>query len=152
MLKKYLILFLMLTAGCTALPPAARQVQPTEDLFAIEKLASAAYDKSDWKESEKHYSILVEKAPGQAQFWLRLGNIYAHTNRPDMAIVAYREALGRDSKLPNAWFNMGIIQLKQAAYSFNELQANTQPGDPVAEESRKLLEGILGLIESQAEK
>ena len=140
------ILLLLLT-GCTALQPMTQQQQPAQDLFETERLASTAYEKSDWLESEKHYKLLVEKAPDQAQYWLRLGNIYARTNRPDMAVVAYREALVRDPKLTNAWFNMGIIQLKQAAYSFNEMQLHIEPDDPVSAESKKLLEGILALIQ-----
>lgn len=150
MIKQLLIPLLLLLGGCATLQPTTPQT-PAQDLFETERSASAAYEKSDWQESEKHYKVLVEKNPDQAQYWLRLGNIYARTNRPDMAVVAYREALVRDTKLTNAWFNMGIIQLKQSAYSFNEMQLHVDPDDPVAAESKKLLEGILGLIQGDTD-
>lgn len=148
MKKTSIAVLLLLLAGC-ATQPLTRQPQPEEDLFEVEKLASAAYENSDWQESEKHYTVLVEKDPEQPLSWLRLGNIYARTNRPDAAVMAYREALVRDPKLTNAWFNMGLLQLKQAAYSFNEMQLHIDPDDPVAMEGGKLLEGILSLIKGE---
>lgn len=148
MMRRTLIPVLLLLAGCASLQPVAQE-KPAQDLFETERLASTAYEQSDWQESEKHYLLLVEKDPEQAQYWLRLGNIYARTNRPDMAVLAYREALVRDNKLTNAWFNMGIIQLKQAAYSLNEMQLHVDPDEPVAAESRKLLEGLLALIQGK---
>ncbi len=141
---------LILLVGCTSLP--VNQAEPATsgvDLFEIEKLASAAYEGSNWLESEKHYSALVAKDPEQALYWLRLGNIYARTDRPDASILAYREALIRDPALTNAWYNMGIIQLKQAVYSFNEMQLHVDPEDPVAIHSQKILEGILSLIQGE---
>lgn len=149
--RMVIVVLLMVLAGCTALP-VTRQVQPTasvEDLFEIEKLASAAYESSNWLESEKHYSVLVVKDPEQSLYWLRLGNIFARTNRPDASITAYREALIRDPALTNAWYNMAIIQLKQAVYSFNEMQLHVDPEDPVAIQSQKILEGILSLIQNE---
>lgn len=136
---------LMLLTACTTTPVIKQQ--PVQHLLETEKLAATAYENSDWQDSEKYYLILIEKDPGQSLYWLRLGNIYSRTNRPDAAIVAYREALVRDSGLTNAWFNMGIIQLKQATYSLNEMQLHVDPEDPVAIQSRKLLEGILELIQ-----
>jgi tetratricopeptide (TPR) repeat protein len=117
------------------------------DQVEIEKLAAASYASTDWPESEKHYLVLVAMDPEQALYWLRLGNIYAHTNRPEMAITAYREAVVRDAALTSAWYNMGVIHLKQAAYSFDEMQLHVDPNDPVAVQGQKLLEGIMGLIE-----
>jgi cytochrome c-type biogenesis protein CcmH/NrfG len=147
------IILLGVQVACTALPPSQGQAPAqasAQDLFEIERQAASAYENDDWQASEKHYLVLVEKDPEQAMHWLRLGNIYARTNRPDMAVMAYREAVVRDTELTNAWYNMGIIQLKQAAYSFNEMQLHVQPDDPVAAQGRRLLEGILGLIEGDS--
>jgi cytochrome c-type biogenesis protein CcmH/NrfG len=143
-----IVLLLLLLAACTTQPVVQEQAT-AQDLFEIEKLAAAAYEGSNWLEGEKHYLVLVEKDPEQSLYWLRLGNIYARTNRPDAAVMAYREALIRDPELTNAWYNMGIIQLKQAAYSFNEMQLYVNPDDPVTSQSQKLLEGILGLIQGE---
>jgi tetratricopeptide (TPR) repeat protein len=137
---------LLFLSACATTRPVVDQT-PQQDLFEIERLANQTYENSEWLESEKHYSLLIEIDPEKSRNWFRLGNIYARTNRPDAAIYAYREALIRDSELTNAWYNMGIIQLKQAAYSLNEMQLYVDENDPVAEKGQRILQAILDLIE-----
>ncbi len=141
----WLLLFLLATTACT-LQQSTRKDEPDVDIFEIERLAIAAYDIGDMLESEKYYTILVQKIPKETLHWFRLGNIYARTNRPDAAVFAYRESLIRDPKLVKSWYNMGIVQLKQAAHSFNELQINTDSEHPLHEQGEKVFDGILGLI------
>lgn len=138
-------LLLLATTACT-LQQSTRKDEPDVDIFEIERLAIAAYDIGDMAESEKYYTILVQKIPKEAQHWFRLGNIYARTNRPNAAVSTYRESLIRDPKLVKSWYNMGIVQLKQAANSFNELQINTDSEHPLHEQSKKVFDGILSLI------
>lgn len=122
-------------------PPPAEQ-----DLFEIKRLADAAYEDDNLAESEKHYTTLVREAPAEPTNWFRLGNIYARTKRPEAAIAAYREVLVRDPQFTKAWYNLGIVQLKQAAHSFTELQIYSEEYEPLHEQSRKLVEGILGIL------
>jgi len=139
------ISLLSLLTACATAPLVEGPTQ--DDLFDMEKRAATSYENSDWLESERYYSTLIENDPEKSLNWLRLGNIYARTDRPDAAIIAYREALIRDPELANAWYNMGIIQLRQAVYSFNEMQFHVDPADPVAVQSQKLLDGIMELIQ-----
>ena len=116
------------------------------DILEINKLADAAYARGDMEESEKHYSVINREIPKEVLPWFRLANIYARTKRPDPAIRAYREVLVRDPAYANAWFNLAIVQLKQAANSFNEMQIYTDPSHPLHQRSKEAFEGILELI------
>ncbi|MEX2353901.1 MAG: tetratricopeptide repeat protein [Gammaproteobacteria bacterium] len=142
----FLIALLLSLTGCVS-QPVQQETTDQPDVNTIQKQAASSYENSDWRESEKYYLILVENDPENALNWHRLGNIYARTNRPDAAIIAYREALARDNKLANAWYNLGIIQLRQAAHSFNEMQIHIDSTMPLAESGQNLLEGILELIQ-----
>lgn len=120
------------------------------DILETDKLAAQAYERGDLIESEKHYTVLVREVPQEILPWFRLGNIYARTKRPEVAITAYKEALIRDPKYANAWYNMAIVQLKQAASSFNEMQIYTDPSHPLHKRSKEAFEGILELIKGKS--
>jgi len=135
-----------LLAGC-ATQPSGQAASFQVDLSEIEKLAAADYEKGNWLESEKYYTILVERDPDKSLNWLRLANIYAMSNRSDAAVIAYREAVRHDPELANAWYNLGVLQLRQAAHSFNEMQIHVEPEDPLTEQGQKILEGIMQLIQ-----
>lgn len=142
------VLLLLLTA-CVTQPlqqPSPAPYPDEPDLDEIERLATASYENAQWHESEKHYSNLIESGSDKALNWLRLGNIYARTERPEAAIIAYREALQRDPELADAWYNMGIVQLQQAAHSFNQMQIHIDPEIASTKQAQKLLDGILELI------
>lgn len=139
----------MLTA-CTS--QLAKEEQSSKaDIFEIERLAAEAYEKNQWVESEQHYSELVKRIPERALHWFRLGNVYARTQRPDAAIIAYREALLRDPKMAKAWYNMGVLQLRQAANSFNEFQIYVDTNDPLYNKGQTIFTGIVDLIQGDDE-
>lgn len=144
--RRILIIVLTLTlAGCAS--QSLQQEQEAEvDLFDLRERADEAYEQGDMAAGEKHYSALIEEVPGEAKPWFRLANIYARTDRPGAAVRAYREALIRDPEMSKAWYNMGIVQLREAAHSFNELQVYADPEDPLYTQGRTLLEGIMELI------
>ena len=134
--------------GCS-LPGVKPAAEPDIDLFELERRADAAYQEGDMGASEQHYMLLVRKMPEEALHWFRLGNIYARTSRPDAAISAYREAVLRKPDYSKAWYNMGIVQLKQAANSFNEMQVHTLSDDPLNVQGKKVLDGILEIIKQE---
>jgi tetratricopeptide (TPR) repeat protein len=120
--------------------------EPKQDLFELQKQADAAYSNDDMDTSERDYKILIRELPEIALHWFRLGNIYVRTNRPDAAIDLYREAVLRDPTFANAWFNMSIVQLKQTAYSLQEMLIYTNENDPMYTKAKNLLDGILAII------
>ena len=143
MLVQLLCLFL---SACNGLQTKKEQADPAFDGLESNRLAAEAYEREDFVESEKHYTKIVKEVPNEILPWFRLGNIYARTNRYDAAILAYREVLVRDQSYVNAWYNLAIVQLKQAAGSFNEMQIYTDPSHPLHQRSKETFEGILDLI------
>lgn len=137
-------------AGCQSAPPNARtgagQQASVPDIKTIQERAQAAYDAGDWVAAEPHYVELARAMPQDAELWFRLGNVYARTDRPELAIAAYRETLVRDPELAKAWFNMGVVQLRQAANSFNQMEVHVKPGDPSRAQAAEAYAAILAIL------
>ncbi len=144
------IILAMLTLSACTTNQQVKEDNPDIDMFEIERMAIAAYDRGDLAESEKNYIILSRNVPKDPMIWFRLGNIYARTQRPNAAVAAYRETLVRDPQFIKAWYNMGLIQLKQAANSFNEMKSYTDPAHPLNKKSEQIFEGILSIIKGGA--
>lgn len=127
--------------------PAAPAATPSgEDALTLSRLASEAYAKQDWATSERHYVALTTKVPADVEPWFKLGNIYARTDRFDLAVRAYREVLVRDTRHARAWHNMGVVQLRQAARTFEELQKYAAPDDPLASRGTELGRDIARML------
>jgi Flp pilus assembly protein TadD len=116
------------------------------DLAQTYSLAAKAYDAENWADSEKHYTTLVQNAPGEAEPWFKLGNIYARTSRPELALQAYRETLVRDPRNAKAWHNMAVLQLRNAGKSFSELERLVESDNPLHAKSIKIQTAIDELV------
>jgi cytochrome c-type biogenesis protein CcmH/NrfG len=141
-----IIIICLLLGLCACNSQPVKETVSQIDASEVERIADHAYENQDWLSSERHYVQLVQDPPVKASHWFRLGNIYAKTRRADAAMVAYREALRLDPKLSKAWFNMGILQLKQAAKSFDHLQSQADEKDPLHSRGRDIFSGIIELI------
>lgn len=147
---KFLLNIAILISLCACNTTTKKTAQEPEiDLFDLQTSATTAYDNGDMVESEKLYLQLTKRVAEEAQPWFRLGNVYAKTNRPGLAIQAYQEALVREPDLAKAWFNMGVLQLKMAANSFNELQIHVPTDDPLYDQGHGIFEGILQLLKGE---
>ena len=127
----------------------SRQESPWtgNDIPELIKSAENAYTRSQWELAEKYYSELVQNQPDKVQYWYRLGNIFAFMGRNTDAINAYNRALTLDPGQASVWYNLGMTQLKQAAYVLNAMQSQVDPDDPVSKQADTLLQGILELIQ-----
>ena len=143
-----MMLVLVMLFGCASGIAVKEEPGPTLGQTAL--LAESAYASSDWLASEKYYSLLVRSGPQQAVHWYRLGNIYAFTNRPDAAIVAYREAIKLEPESADTWYNLGMVQLRQAIYTFGQLQLHQGNNQDTAEQGSKILKILLELIQAHA--
>ena len=143
-----LTLLLALVVACSA-GNVRDESNPDEnkDLLQIRTEADAAYKADDIALAEKHYERLVRELPVEAEHWFRLGNIYVRTNRPYAAMNLYREAVVRDPEFAKAWYNLGIVQLKQTAFSLNEMLLYTDINDPLYDKARRMLDDIEAIIE-----
>ena len=140
---------LILLAACGSTPERG-ETKPSEEARVDLKVAlasgKAAYAAKKWREAERHYAILVKRIPQEPHHWFRLGNIYGRTDRPDLAVAAYREVLVRDSDYAKAWFNMGIVQLRQAANSFRKMEVHIDESEPMRKQATHAYESILAII------
>ena len=141
-----LLLLLSIISGCTPNNIKENEEASSTDLLTLREEAEIAYKNDDLETSEKHYALLVKELPEEALHWYRLANIYVRTNRPYPAINLYREAVIRDPKFSRAWYNMGIVQLKQTAYSLNEMLIYTDKNDPLYGKAANMLEKIKAII------
>jgi tetratricopeptide (TPR) repeat protein len=145
---KNIIVLLLLAhlSGCNLTGIKETEETPKIDLWELKEEADFAYLNNDMVTSEKNYSILVKEIPVEAFFWFRLANVYVRTNRPDAAITLYREAVIRDPEFSKAWYNLGIVQLKQTAFSLNEMLIYTDRNDPLYSKAATMLEEIKDII------
>ncbi len=143
-----LLLFgtVVLTLTACATPPA----QP--DIFKIEKQAAKAYQEKNWALAEEKYSYLISQSPNVAEIWFRLGNIYAHTKKPEKAITAYREAVIRQPEYSKAWHNLGIISLRQTTALYLEMLKNIKDSSPLYAHAKKTADALIKILEQRREK
>lgn len=130
---------LLLTA-CELAP--VKQVQQSDSLIELQNRADQAYWNEDWETAEQEYLTLTKQAPDDAESWFRLGNVYAQTERLEASVMAYREALARDDSNSKAWHNLGIVQLRQASTTFNDMIEHTNASDPLNQRARYMLDAI----------
>lgn len=126
--------------------PSKRDEADKPNLAETYALAAKAYEEQDWKASEKHYLALTRGSPEEVEPWFKLGNVYARTQRFDLAIRCYREALVRDSRYAKAWHNMAVTQLRDAGQSFLELEMLVGEDDPLHEKSVRMRQSIDELV------
>ena len=147
------IIFLILVShnlvGCNLQNIQSDKPSPElSDIVQLEQTAKKAYLDEDWATAVEAYKKLTLQLPGEVEPWFRLGNIYARTNNLDAAVATYREALIRDLKNSKIWHNLGVIQLKQAANTFLEMQQYTEENDPLSLRARYAVNSIANLIDS----
>lgn len=135
-----LTLSLSILSGC--------QTIQKDDLLVLHADAVKAYKEKNWEQAEKLYLILAEQVNKDSEPYFRLGNIYARTSKPDLAIQYYREALVRDPKNAKIWHNIGIVSLRGTTNLYIEMQRHIPVQDPIfnksVETAEKLME-ILGM-------
>ena len=144
----FLSLSLVVLGGCNALNTKTEEQQEPVDLLALREQANEAYIKDDFANAEKYYETLVRELPEEPEHWFRLANIYVATDRPYSSMGLYREAVIRDPKFTKAWYNLGIVQLKQTAFSLNEMLTYTNKQDPLYSKAAEMLEEIKAIINS----
>jgi cytochrome c-type biogenesis protein CcmH/NrfG len=108
---------LLLAQGC-ALGPRGN------DVYAQQQSAVLAYESGEDAKAEALFQGLVRAVPNDPENWLRLGNLYARSNRPEDAAQAYQKSLMLNPNDPRVWYNLGVVRQRQAYAAF--LQANLQ--------------------------
>ena len=109
-----------------ALPGCASSLPQRSELFQLSNEAQLAYEKGEDVRAEQLYMALARQVPNDPETWLRLGNLYARSHKPDAAADAYQRALQVHGSDPRAWYNLGVVRLRQGwmaliqAYNYSE--------------------------------
>ncbi len=117
-----------------------------DEIKATASRAEQSYANAEWATAADAYGVLVKEMPQDANLWFRYANALARSDQPDQAVSAYREVLVRDAHYSKAWFNMGIVQLRQAANSFSRMGSNVTAEDPMRAQGEQVYGGIMKLL------
>lgn len=141
-----LVSLALLICACSRAPLLGDKSQSKEDIAAVAARAEARYAAEDWPAAAEAYGKLVEVMPQDANLWFRYANALVRADQPDRAVAAYREVLVRDARYSKAWFNMGIVQLRQAASSFSRMEGNVAADDPLRARSREVYGALMAIL------
>jgi cytochrome c-type biogenesis protein CcmH/NrfG len=120
---------LLLLTGC-ATSPTSRLAATVDQ----QRQAERAYVEGHLAQALSGYRSLTHAMPQNADFWFRLGNVYARLKRPDEAVDAYQHALAIEPGHAKAWHNLGIIHLRQAEAAFDQSASAAAGIDPGLQE------------------
>jgi Flp pilus assembly protein TadD len=125
----------LLLAGCGTTGTAPQR----SDLFQLSNDAQLAYEAGEDARAEQLYMGLARAAPGDPEIWFRLGNLYARNDRPDAAADAYQRALALKVNDSRAWYNLGIVRLRQGWAAMMRANAALKEDDPLYRETERLM-------------
>ena len=138
-----LIAALMVLSGCAA------HSSPGHDLLLLRQQAYQAYAKKDYDRAVTLFTRLVKEMPGDSELWFRLGNSHAGARQPKKAIEAYENALLRDPNLAKAWYNLGMVHLKQSIKTFEEMTDYVGPDHPLGQRAQQIRDALVAIMEEQ---
>jgi predicted Zn-dependent protease len=118
-------------AGCV---PAAGVRTGAE--LSLRGQANAAYAKGETAAALDAYRKLVGEGAADVVVWTRIGNLELLQNHPHRAAEAYDHAVQLDPTYTEAWHNMALIRLRQAAAMLEQERASLKADDPHATEIR----------------
>jgi len=144
-------LLLLSLVGCAHQPEGA-EGRPNNGVFMDAARADAAYAQGHWVEAERHYRLVISKAPTDAHAWYRLGNVQLQQGRYAAAIEAYQAALVREPSRTKAYYNLSTVYLLQAKEILDNSQGrgNRQQKQKIALRQTEL-EGMLYAIEESSQ-
>lgn len=140
------LLFLMI--ALTFINGCAHESRRIE-LIDLQAQARQAYLDKNWASAGRYFMQLTDAMPKDAENWYWLGNTYARLDQPADAILAYREALLRNTKHSRAWHNLAVMHLRQSAASLLEMQKYIGPDDPLFVRSEQMVQTVFQLLGTQ---
>lgn len=133
-LSSFSLILLLAAGGCSTTQEG--------DLYERHRQAQQAYATGEDQRSENLLLGLARTAPNDPETWFYLGNLYARTGRPDLAIDAYEKSLMLKSVDPRPWHNIGIVRLRQAWAAFIQAEALAPTDDPLHGKLQDLIKAM----------
>ena len=112
------------------------------NVYEQHQSAVLAYESGADARAEALYQGLARAAPNDPETWLRLGNLYARSNRPDKAADAYERGLLLAPNDARLWYNLGVIRQRQAHASFIAAHQYIGDADPLQARTKALIERL----------
>jgi Flp pilus assembly protein TadD len=122
----------------------------TDDVYEMHQSALLAYESGADARAEALYQGLARSAPNDPETWLRLGNLYARSNRPDKAGEAYERALLLAPGDARLWYNLGIIRQRQAHAAFIMAHQYIDDADPLQAKAKAMVERLAPAVAEAA--
>lgn len=147
-MKAALLMLLALSlAGCQALDSIgmrdSKGVMPQRsELFQLSNQAQLAYEAGEDAKAEQLLMGLSRQTPNDPEIWLRLGNLYARSNRPDAAADAYQRVLSINGMESRAWYNLAIVRLRQGWAAMAQAHGTADLKAPIHEQSGQMLDHL----------
>jgi tetratricopeptide (TPR) repeat protein len=129
----------LLLSGCGTLSSGPSELPQRSDLFQLSNEAQLAYESGEDAKAEQLYMALLRKTPNDPEIWFRLGNLYARAHRPDAAADAYQRVLSINNTEHRAWYNLGIVRLRQGWAAMIQAYGHSPAGDVVHGESGRMI-------------
>lgn len=119
----------LLLGGCAGSPFHAQRsafdrVSPP-DLMTLQESAQTAYAEGNAPAATALYTQMVQRVPGDAQAWRRLGNLELLDGQYARSLFAYEHALQTGGGNATVWHNIAMIRVRQAQQAL--AQAQSQP-------------------------
>ncbi|ABL98920.1 tetratricopeptide repeat protein [Shewanella amazonensis] len=111
-------------------------------IMALQSQAEAAYKMAKLDQAESQYLQVLQSVPNYAPAWFRLGNIYTRTGRHDAAIAAYQRCIELEPDNQKAWYNMGLVRLKQSTEILESIERRGDKESPVGRQISALLDAL----------
>jgi cytochrome c-type biogenesis protein CcmH/NrfG len=112
------------------------------DVFELQRNAVLAYESGQDARAEALYQGLARAAPNDPETWLRLGNLYARSSKPDDAADAYQHAILLNPNDQRPWYNLGVIRQRQAHAALIQANQLSDKDDPLYAKTATLIERL----------
>ena len=122
----------------------------TDDVYEMHQSALLAYESGADARAEALYQGLARSAPNDPETWLRLGHLYARSNRPDKAGEAYERGLLLAPGDARLWYNLGIIRQRQAHAAFIMAHQYIDDADPLQAKAKAMIERLAPAVAEAA--
>ena len=147
--KLAIVPLVLILSACNSMPqkPAAEaNVKPVQQPIINAEQGDALYAKKEYRQALAIYKGLHEKAPKDTHVLFRIANIYSHLKVHKLAIKHYELALNQDKHLTKAWYNLGVVHMKEAAKTWGNMSKYTNKDEPLAQSAEHYHLGLVALI------
>ncbi|MCH4293095.1 tetratricopeptide repeat protein [Shewanella sp. 3B26] len=134
-------LLVSMSMGCASTSSQQEHVGDPH-IMSLQAQAEASYKLAKLDQAESQYLQVLQSVPNYAPGWFRLGNIYTRTGRHDAAIAAYQRCVELEPENQKAWYNMGLVRIKQSTEILESIDRRGDVNTPVGKQISALLDAL----------